>query len=260
LSTLDRFLWVIGLVGHIVLVAVLWRKRRAQRFPIFTTLITFYLVRTLALFFTMHYCGIKSNAYFYSYWTLGIGDVFLQLLVLYELALQIFRPTGRWAVDVRGSFLWLVGASVLLATGLTWLAAPATRSFKQVVFIRGNFFSSVLMSELFVGMVVLSVTSGLPWRTHVARIAQGLGVCAIVGILIEALQSYFGLVRGSEVYQALSQVQISTYLLTLLYWIITLGRDAPEPRPLPDQLNRQLLHLHQRSGTALGYIRVWRRS
>ena len=70
----------------------------------------------------------------------------------------------------------------------------------QVVVIKGNFFSSVAMSELFVGMIALSVKSGLPWKTHVARISQGLGVYSIVDLVIETGHSYFGVGQNTQVY------------------------------------------------------------
>jgi hypothetical protein len=258
MTALDLVFWVAGLAGNIVLLAVLWIKRRARHFPIFTSLIALYICRTLALFFTHRRGG--HDAYFYTYWTLFIVDVALQLLVLYEAASQTFCPTGRLGPHIRRAFLWIIAASVILAACLAGLAKPDTDSQKLAVVIRANFFASVLISELFVSMIVLSVTTGLPWRTHVARIVQGWGVCAIVGILVEALQSYFGSVRGTDVYQFLSHIQIGTYMVAQIFWIVTLARDAPEPRALPPQLRRQLLHLNDRTALALDYLRLRRRA
>ncbi|HZL28893.1 MAG TPA: hypothetical protein VFC39_20375 [Acidobacteriaceae bacterium] len=254
MTALDLVFWVAGFLSNVVLLFVLWKRHRAHRFPIFTTMIAFAICRTLALFFTHRYGS--GRAYFYAYWTLAIVDVALQLLVLYEAASQVFCPGGHWAPGVRRIFLWMIAASAILAAGLAWLANPESETIKRAVVIRGNFFASVLISELFVGMIVLSVTTGLPWRTHVARIVQGLGVVAIVGILVEALQSSFGHFRGTDVYQFLSHIQIGTYMVTLTFWNITLAKDAPEPRALPEQLRRQLLHLNDRTALALDYLRL----
>jgi len=253
MAALDIFFWVAGFLGNGVLLLVLWKRHRAHRFPIFTTMIAFYVCRSIALFFTHRY-GSRHD-YFYAYWTLAIVDVALQLLFLYEAAWQVFCPSGRWAPGIRRIFLWIVAVSVVLASGLAWLANPETETFRRAVVIRGNFFSSVLIAELFVGMIVLSVTTGLPWRTHVARIVQGWGVCAIVGILIEALQSSFGHFRGKDSFQFLSHIQIGTNLANQIFWIVTLARDAPEPRALPERLRRQLLHLNDRTALALDYLR-----
>jgi hypothetical protein len=253
LTTLDLVFWVAGSLCNAILLVVLWSRHRVHRFPIFTTMIAFYVCRTIGLFFTHRYGS--EIAYFYAYWTLAIVDVALQLLFLYEAASQVFCPSGRWAPGIRRIFLRIIAVSVILAAGLAWLADPKTETLRRAVVIRGNFFSSVLIAELFVGMIVLSVTTGLPWRTHVARIVQGWGVCAIVGILIEALQSYFGHVRGKDFFQSLSHIQIGTNLANQIFWIVTLARDAPEPRALPARLRRQLLHLNDRTALALDYLR-----
>lgn len=45
------------------------------------------------------------------------------------------------------------------------------------------------MSELFVGMLSLSVTVGLPWKSHTTRIACGLGIYSGICVLIETTKS-----------------------------------------------------------------------
>jgi hypothetical protein len=128
-------------------------------------------VRTVALYFVEQH-GSKAS-YFYTFWSLGLLDTGLQLAVVYEMYSRTFRPLGRWARDIRSTLSWLLVAIVIVAAGLTWLAAPPVRLWIQAVVIRSNFFSSVCLTELFVGMVYLSVESGLPWKTHVARVSQG---------------------------------------------------------------------------------------
>jgi len=93
-----------------------------------------------------------------------------------------------WARDVRTTFAGMVCASVIVALLLTWLAHPSAPFAIQTFILRSNLFSAALMSELFVGMVVLSSIAGLPWKTHVARIAQGFGAysifCVAKGIVV----------------------------------------------------------------------------
>ena len=94
----------------------------------------------------------------------------------------------------------MVVASITVAAGLTTLADnPPAKTWLAAVLIRGNFFSSALMSELFAGMIVLSVTVGLPWKPHAARIAQGLGFYSLVTILTEAGHNIFGMERTSRI-------------------------------------------------------------
>jgi len=252
----DLLLWAIGLLGHVVLLLVLCFRRRAAHFPVFTTLIATNVIRTIALYFTFR-LGTR-HAYFVTYWSLAILDVALQLAVVYEMASHVFRPLGTWSRDVHRGFLWLIGGSITVASLLTWMAAPAAHSLKEVVVIRGSFFSAALMSELFVGMVAFSVIAGLPWKTHVARISQGLGAYSIVCILIEAGHSYSIITPGTPTYVLLSHIRMAVYLVCITYWIVMLWRNAPRPKDLPDEMRRQLSLLQSRVAYDLYRIRSWR--
>jgi hypothetical protein len=241
LTGLDLLFWAAGLVAHLALLSVLLIRRRYKTFPIFTVFILSNIVRTVVLYFVEHY-GTRTT-YFYTFWSLGILDTLLQLAVAYEMYSHTFRPLGAWARDVRGTFAWIAAATIAVAAGLTWLAAPHARLWMQVVVIKGNFFSSVAMSELFVGMIALSVKAGLPWKTHVARISQGLGAYSIIDLVIETGHSYFGVGRNEYIYALLSHFRMSAYLVCVAYWIAMLWRNAPDPRQLPDNLHGQLIRL-----------------
>jgi len=255
LTGVDNLLWALGFIGHLVLLSVLVLRRRARSFPAFTGLISLSICRTVVLFFTLRLGTAES--YFYTYWTLAIVDVGLQLAIAYELASKVFRPLGPWAPDVSRSFLWIAAASVAFAAGMTWLAAPPTRTLRMAIVIRGDFFASALMSEIFVAMVALSVTLGLPWRTHVARIAQGLGVYSLYGIFTAAAQSYFGsggLTHGT--YTLLSRLEGALYLGCIAFWSVTLARKEPEPRKMPEQLHDELRRLQGRAALMLKSLRA----
>jgi hypothetical protein len=254
LTSLDRLFWALSFLGHCVLLAVLLIRRRAASLPIFTTLISANILRTIVLYITLRFGS--SERYFYTYWTFAIVDTALQLALSYELATHVFQPLGAWVPDVSRSFMVLAGASLAVAFGLTWLAAPTTRTLRLAIVIRGNFFSSVLMTELLVMMIALSVTLGLPWRTHIARVAQGFGVYSLNGILTDAAHSYFGSDRSGDTYKLLSHLQIGLYLICLLYWIITLTMNEPEPRKMSEQLHAELRALQKRAALILSTLRT----
>ncbi|ADW70631.1 hypothetical protein [Granulicella tundricola] len=256
LTGLDLFFWAAGLAGHILLLGVLLIRHRATLFPLFTTLIAANIIRTVVLYFTLRH-GTR-HGYFLTYWTLAIVDVVLQLLVIYEVAWHIFRPLGEWAPGIRRNLLWVTLASVAVGGALTFLATPATKTLRQAVVIRGNFFSSALMCELFVGLIVLAVTFGLPWKTHVARIAQGLGVYSIAGIVTDSATTVLGVANNSDAYRMLSHVRIALYLVCLVYWIVTLWLDAPSPRQMPEKMRRQLASLERQSAADVQAIRQGR--
>lgn len=252
-SGLDDLLWATGLVGHIVLLCVLFGRRRARRFPAFTTLVAVNVLKSLVL-----YCTLRlgtPHEYFYTYWSLAIVDVGLQLAVVYELASQVFRPLGTWAKDVQNSLYLLILISVAVAIGLTLLAAPAAHDWRQVLVIRGSFFSATLMSELFVGMIGLSTTVGLPWKSHTARISQGLGIYSIVCILVEASDSYFGSSTSAPLAILLTRFRMSVYLACIGFWIVMLWRDEPVAGPLPDEVRIRLSSLRSEMAHDLARIK-----
>jgi hypothetical protein len=244
LSLTDLLFMAAGLLGHTVLLFVLFWRKRASNYPIFTALIVMEVIRTLVLASVVAF-GSKRQ-YYFSYWSLALIDAALQFSVVYELAAHTFRPLGTWARDVRGSLIGLTGLSLAVAAGLTWLASPPTRLWMQTVVIKSTFFSSVCMSELLVSMLALSVTVGLPWKTHAAKISLGLGSYSMMDVLIEGGHNYFGILRDNHVYQALVHIRMDAYLCCVCYWVLALWPDEPPSRQLTEEMRSQLLGLHQR--------------
>lgn len=241
LTGLDLFFWAAGFAAHVVLLLVLLVRQRARTFPLFASLISLNVVRTMVLLFIEIYSS--RRIYFYTYWSLAVIDVGLQLGVIYEMASRVFRPGGRWAVDVRrGMFGW-IAASFIVALAFASLPEPPVKIWEQVVMIRGNLFSDALLSEFFVGMVVLSAQSGLPWNTHVARITQGLGMYSLATIAIGIGRAYFGLEAGTSVYDGLTRVRMTIYLACVIYWIITLWRQAPPARGMSERMRKEVYAL-----------------
>ena len=257
LTGIDFLFWAAGFCAALILVAVLWTRHRAEQFPFFTALVTASIVRTIALYCILR--GGSKHEYLIAYLSFGTIDVVLQLCVIYELATQVFRPTGKWASDIRSSLIVMVCGSLTVALALTLLTTPPANSLMRSLLIKGNFLSSVLTAELFVGMSVLSATVRLPWKTHAARIAQGLGVYTVIGILTEAGHSLFGLDRNAHISAAFSHIRMSSYLLCLGYWITMLWREAPAPRPLPEEMRLQLFSLQRRVEYDLQRLRSWKR-
>ncbi len=258
LTGLDLLFWVAGLGAHLILVSVLFVRGRFRAFPIFTAFTVANIARTAGLFLVMRYGS--NGSYFGTYWSLGILDTLLQLAVVYEMYSLTFRPFGRWAPDVQGELVWLLAGSMAIAAALTWLATPPVRHWMQGVVIKGSFFSSACMSQLFVGMVALSVKAGLPWKSHVARISQGLGIYSIVDVLIEAGHSYFGVAGNIQAYTTLSHVRMGAYLLCVAYWIVMLWRNAPDSRKLPETMRGQLFQLQKIVDSEARSTRARRRS
>jgi hypothetical protein len=247
--------WAAGLAAHILLLFVLLSRHHAKAFPAFTTLIAANVLNSIALYeIAVH--GSK-HVYFVAYFAFAILDLVLQLSVTYELARHVFCPTGTWARDIRKGFLILVFASLAVAFVLASLPSPPEKTVLGMLLDRGNLFSSALQCELFVGMIAFSSTANLPWNTHVARIAQGLGFYSLIGLLTEAGHNI--LTRNTTAFESLTYVRMSTYLLCASYWIVMLWLPAPAPQELPEEAQRQLFTLQRRVEYDLRKLRAFRR-
>ena len=245
LARIDFLLWAGGLVAHLTLLAVLITRSRARVFPIFTSLISMNVAKTVILYMIVLNHGSK-HTYLFAYCSFAVADVFLQIGVVYELALHTFCPVGKWVPEVWDNFLWASGICVTVAIALSCLPRiPMSHPWILSQLTRVNFFSSMLMSELFVGMIVLSITVGLPWKPHTARIAQGLGSYSLVCVFIEAANSYPVRFHGEAQSSALNHLRLTIYLIIVGYWIVSLWLDAPAARELPEKMRAQLMILHQ---------------
>jgi hypothetical protein len=241
LTGLDFLFWAAGFVENLGLLFVLWFRRRAAAFPFFTTLVTLIVIKTIALYFVNLY-GTKYD-YAYTYWTLAILDMTLQLCVVYEVASLVFRPLNVWAEDIRGSFVWLMSVSLLIALGLTWLGSVPSQTWMQSLTTKGNLFASTLLSELFVAMMALSIKVRLPWKTHVAKIAQGLGAYSLISVLIDTGRSYFGAGREHPAFVAISHVRMTAYLGCATYWIASLWPDELPARTMTAEMREKIFTL-----------------
>ena len=129
----------------------------------------------------------------------------------------------------------------------------------ETVIVRGTFFSSALMVELFVGLVVLSAGAGLPWKSDAARIAQGFGIYSLISVVYDTLNSWLGWAHQGSTIRLLSEIRITALLGVLAYWIVALWQESPEPREMPDSMRIEIFHLQRQVEYDLGRIRGWRK-
>jgi hypothetical protein len=262
LSHLDSLFWLSGLLGNLALLFVLFFRRRARSFPLFTAFLCASVLKTVVLYLIYPNSNRRSYsyAYFYTYWGFAALDLFLELGVVYEIASYVFRPLGGWAVDVRRRLVGLIALSVCVAMALAWLSSPRAYEWREALVMRGSLFSAALFAEVFVGMTALSVTAGLPWRTHAARIAQGFGIYSIFCIVVEAGNSYFGLANGTTASMTMTRARMMLYLFCLVYWIVTLWRAEPQRERLPDEIESYLALLRGQTAASLETLRGKRKS
>jgi hypothetical protein len=213
----NNLIWAAGLLGHVLLLVVLFTRHRVARFPWFTLLIFFYLLRSVGLAATLHFSGHPAHRF--AILILDSTDVLLQCAVLAELAWIALRPLGgirRFTLP-----LLLVGSAVLIVMRL----APAGYTSLRMDLVLLHFLLSVLMVEWAVVLAFLLRPLGLSWRSHVAAISFGFGVYSAA---LLAGGGYFTIGREMSDYVFFSFLRISVYLLVLLWWALALWFQEPK--------------------------------
>jgi hypothetical protein len=237
---------------------VLFMRRRAAAFPIFTAWVATDTVITASIPYVYYHC--QNLTYRYTYRALNVVDAVFQLLVVYEICMHVFRPTGAWAPDVRKPLTGIAGGSATLSLVFAVLAHPAFPLSVQRLVWRIDLFCSSLICEMFVGMLVLSSVAGLPWKTHAARIAQVFGVSSFVSMLINIVTSGVNYAWLKHIFGPLMRGQTTFGVGCEVLLIVLLWRNAPAPQELPRRLQNHICALQQQIENDLIRIRSWRSS
>ena len=214
MKSINLVLWSVSLALQIILLAVLFVRRVAGRAPLFTFLLAFYVVRSVLTYVLSAHMGRAS--YYNLSEDLAVADTVLQILVAIEIAVAALRQQSEKAGSRAVMTAFLLMAGVLAAIFLTVLLPARGR----VPIDRGTVFTSILMVLLYVWMAVARL--GGPAR----RIVEGFAAYGVVAILANVARNQAALHRNGSWYVAASYTQSGMYILTVLFWILTV-------RPMP---------------------------
>jgi hypothetical protein len=213
----NHSIWAAGLLGHLLLLGVLFRRKHAVELPSFTLLIAFYLLRSVGLVAAEQ--ATHHPASVFVTLVLDLMDVLLQCAVLTELCWIALKPlSGRRRITLP---LWLLLSGLLIVIRL----APRGAVSLPAVLVLGHFLLSVLMVEwaLMVGFLLRPL--GRSWRSPVAVVSFGLGIYSAA---LLAGGGYFTTGREMRDYVFFSYFRIAVYLSVLAVWVVTLWRAPAE--------------------------------
>ncbi len=249
LTILDNALWVAGFVGHVALLAVLLVRSRWRNFPVFTSLIAYQAAVTVTLFLVSRYGS--RHAYFLWYWILALGDYIFQVALIFEIARDVLHSTGTWVRDARMGFLFWSAVGMLLAAGLCLNISPPTTKGLDLWEMRATLFTSLLTCELFLSISTSANRLGLPWRSHVMALGQGLVAWAIIAVIGDVAHIATG--WHSE-FVLFDRLRMYLYLGVLVFWAVSFWRPEKGRTPLSPEMEQYILALHQRVRYDLGNV------
>lgn len=240
-TNLENVLWAGGLLSNCALLAVLLLKKVAAEFPVFAAYIAFQVVETFALF------GVanrgSNHAYFITYWAFGAVDYAVQIAIIFELARDVLRPTGSWIQDARRSFLSWSAVGTLAAMAMAFAIHPPGRTGLELWSIRSSIFTSFLTCELFLAMSMAANRLGLPWRSPVMALGQGLTFWAGVALIADIAHYATGWQSNMRMFDTLRSF---AYDATVIYWAISFTLPEQRREPLSAEMQQYLTTLHAR--------------
>jgi hypothetical protein len=241
LSTLDFALWMASSLGNAALFSILLVRHRERDFPAFTVFIGFETVLNPLLYAVYLY---GSQGWYAQYYYAAILIEFvLELVVVWEIARIVLRPTGSWVRDARRQFILWGAAGILFAAALPFLVTPPAATLLDRLAVRANLFASLVVCELIAVVTRTSKSLGLGWRNHVMALGNGWTVWALIAILVDGLHGYFG---AQLYYSALEHVRTFASLGIFVYWMVQFWLEEPARQPISPQLRAYILALHQR--------------
>lgn len=250
-----HIVWLSGIALHLVLLAVLFACERIRRFPLFSLYVLYFLIRSLGLFVVAGYVAhgsLSTTAQNHLSIGFALADILLEIAVLIDLAAKGLRGAGYPPAKILAGTL--IGLLAALSLPLFWgrwpsLVSPGVdgidwQTLTAVAIGKGNLFVQSLAIVVAFAVLVSSSRTGLRWTSHVRRILQGLSAYAIVRIvitlIIPAIEKSIKQPTSMAEYQAamiklryiqnLQYITLGTYLLAVVYWIVTMWLpDGPVP-------------------------------
>ena len=197
----NHLIFAAGLLEHLLLLAVLFKRKRVGRFPWFTLLIIFYVVRSAGLVTALRVSG--HPAPLFASMIIDLVDILLQCAVLAELSWNSLQPLGairRFTVP-----LLLAASGIVIVNRL----APPGHTTLRTILVLMHFLLSVLMVEWAIVLAFLLRSLRLSWRSHVVVISFGFGVYSAA---LLAGGGYFTTGREMRDYVFFSFFRIIVYL------------------------------------------------
>ncbi len=241
LSSLDNVLWAASLVGHAALFVVLVYRKRFLRLPVFSAFAIFEALRTILLFVVYKY-GTR-HGYFLAYWISGGVDYVFQVALVFEVALDVLRPTGLWVLDSRRYFLRWGTAGLIMSAAVAMMMGPPQAKGLDLWDVRITVFTSMLTCQLFLAMTLSANRLMLRWSDPAVAVAQGLSLWALIALIEDLGHVALG---WNHHFVFLVNVRMFAYLAMLGYWITVFWLPYRKEAKAPtEEQMAMLMSLHQ---------------
>jgi hypothetical protein len=245
LFTFDSLGIAIGLLLQASLCFVIFRKRLARLYPIFVL----YLLLNLAEDPISWLLMVGGDAYRRYYFVVTILDYILQLLIVFEIGRNVFRPSKR---SLPFPIVPVATVGILLCAIIAASFAPQVQAADAErlvqVSLQVTLGLAILKLLLFAALAAFAQVLGIGWKSHVLQLATGLAFYAGVSLLIQISSSHVSITEEKGYIAHLSrlmQIQSIAYNLTLAFWIWAFSRNEAPRKDFTPQMQEVLVTIAQ---------------
>ncbi len=227
---IESVLLAAGITAEGLVVALLVWRRVYRRLPVFCAYIVWGLASDCAMpLLQAHF----PSAYVRCYLVEMSLDSLLQYCVLVELGWSVLRPFH--ALSPR-RVLAATALGVLLAGAAAWPftmeAGLTPMRWDVVLIVRLSQTFSILRIVFFVALGIASHWLTVGWRNRELQVATGLGVYSLVSLAGAVVHKHQ--VVETPGYHWVEVAISASYLVSLLYWLVSFAQKEPPPRALPE--------------------------
>jgi hypothetical protein len=239
---LDKVVEFSGPALEFCLLFVVVTKHRAGSFVAFTSMIAVDLCSTSLIDLAYDSGNFKlfSSVYLIS----QIVSVAVQFWVLYQLVRGVLRPAGAWTRGTRGPFFVAILVGSILALSATLLVHPSSISSTHLLQLRADIFTGLVTCETVIAMMLAASEVGLPWKSHLMAIGQGLMVWALLTVASDGIGAYLN--PAQRVATGIYYIRSLIFLSTVLYWTVALWHEEPARKPISPALRKYIVALNDR--------------
>jgi hypothetical protein len=240
--SLDNALWLASFLAEAAVVGLLVYRHVWRTLPVFTLYCAWFLLVDAAAVLVMR---SFPNSYFRFYLTVTVVYSVLEFAVLVELAWSVLRPLRnslpRSTVLIIGAFILGLGAAIWpFATIPGFGDLPP--EWHLLMHLQQD--TSLLRILIFLLLAGCSQLLSISWRDRELQVATGLGFYSLVGLAVAVIHTHQ--TKNSQ-YMHLDQLEVASYIGSLLYWAVSIAQKEAERREFTPQMQNLLLAM---AGTA----------
>jgi len=231
-------LWNLSVILEGILCAFIVHRRLWRLLPLFTTYVILNLFVTAALWLVYKRFGDNSAFVFYFFWSKQSLLLVARAGVCAELCLLAFmsRP-GVW-LHVRRVLIAVSGAILLYAAIDAYHQVSVVESFVLALQRSLELAIAILLTSL----LVIANRYRIPMERVPSLVALGMCIHSTFQILNNTLLKHW----LDPYFSWWNNVQIVSFQVALVIWLLALRRPLPETKPAPTLLPKDVYHSYAR--------------